>query len=404
MLKKNSLKAANVLLLFIFLTSLFGSFFGGILLFICASLLFKRVPISYFLFVVFVFSVVAFTQFTTTTQGNYDIVRYYMYYNLFANTTLNESWLFILDAGDPFFHILQFCIAQIFPDDPRMLSFILLFLNGGLILYAAQNFRIYSMNAENREMGLGNLSLLFWFLGFFLLISFPNYTNVLRQYLAMALFFVAVSRKTIKKSSWQFFLFSVMSHWSILFYILVFFLLKWLKNKDRMILALSPFFGMILMVLLPVLPLTLRMKEYLLGEEILGIDKTMLLICLVVQIFLVYILRQIKSTNKNLYILSLMSLSYAFLFLFNSTISTRHFYFLGILLVIMFFVIQNNQTILLKNKVNSFLLMMIFLLFSFYNVKALLSGNFEYRIFKDNQYMNSVIGIFDTDFPAEMIR
>ncbi len=48
--------------------------------------------------------------------------------------------------------------------------------------------------------------------------------------------------------------------------------------------------------------------------------------------------------------------------------------------------------------------MMIFLLFSFYNVKALLSGNFEYRIFKDNQYMNSVIGIFDTDFPAEMIR
>jgi len=327
-----------------------------------------------------------------------------MYYNLFANTTLNESWLFILDAGDPFFHILQYGIARVFPTDPRMFSFILSFLNGGLILYAALNFRIYSMNTGSRELGLGNFSLLFWFLGFFLLISFPNYTNVLRQYLAMVLFFVAISRKAINKSSWQFFVLAALSHWSILFYILVFFLFIWLKNKDRMILTISPFFGVILLVLLPVLPLTLKMKEYLLGEEILGIDKTMLLICLVVQIFLVYILRQVKSADKYLYILSLMSLSYAFLFLFNSTISTRHFYFLGILLVILFFVIQNNQTILLKNKVNSFLLMMIFLLFSFYNVKTLLSGNFEYRIFKDSQYMNSVIGIFDTDFPAEMIR
>ncbi|WP_260255376.1 EpsG family protein, partial [Elizabethkingia anophelis] len=278
-----------------------------------------------FIYIIFIFSLIAFTQYSTPKDGDYDMVRYYTIYDILADTNWKMAIAVIFRLGDVFFYFIEFLLTRIFPRDPRIMAFFFTFVIS-LNNYFAINYFLKFVNG--RKFNYNKLYIALYFLSFFLILNYPNMTNAYRQFFAMSLFFLALSRKLLGKKYIFLLILSIFSHWSMLIYLIIFILVKFLKNNTKFVLIGAVIINISINYLLPLLPFFgEKISTYTAGEEILGIDKAAITVNILVQILLLCYMYKRRIKFYDYFSLLLTLLSYSIIFLTNSTIITRHFFF-----------------------------------------------------------------------------
>lgn len=383
-----------ILVIFVFLVTFFVSTIFGIILFFFLLLVKKRFTAPFFFYVIFVISLISFTQYSIWSTTNYDMVGYYTVYDFFSHANFSEVLFFIFKKGDIFFYFLVWVLSKIFPDDPRMLGFFMPFITSYLALLTIKNFR--------KKIGVKKyftkVDLFLWCISFFLILSFPNYTNAYRQFLSVSLLIYAISRKALGQRFITFIILSALSHWSSIILIILYFLFEKLQKEDFKILFLMPVLGIFSTYILMALPLPEQAKYYLFGNEILGVDKTLIVTGTVIQIILYRYYLDYKYKFNEAYVISFMILAYNFFFIVNSTLLTRHYFFVSYFIVTTIVSFIGN-----KNKQN-FYFLFILIITIFINLKQYSNGEFIYDFFAKNLYIESALSIFTTPFPYEIIR
>lgn len=393
-------KVYNIGLLFIVLISFFISLLGGVFLFFLWSLSFKRVTIYGYLFPLLVIATIAFTQYSTTYDGDYDIVRYYTSYNLLSQCDLLTALLVIGVLGDYFFYFIVYLLSQVFPNDPRIMGFFFAFVTGGIMLIAYKNIALYAKKYDDGFRYFHTTQLLLWIIGFVFFISFTNYVNAYRQFFAMSLFLWAFSKNILHKSSLFIFILAFLSHWSIIMYLIPFYIFRF-QSKLFYIYFLLAFIVGILGITSMLNSTDLTLTDNYIHGEILGVDKTLILVLLLTILILAYVLSKF-DIQKRIYSLSLIFILWDFLFLRNSTLSVRLLFSISQLYTILFPLILLNNSGKMNNKYKNWLLVSALLLF-LYNMKSLCFSNFSYQIFTDYSLWNSICFILNTPFPTEII-
>ncbi|HFK5529596.1 TPA: EpsG family protein, partial [Elizabethkingia anophelis] len=249
----------------------------------------------------------------------------------------------IFRLGDVFFYFIEFLLTRIFPRDPRIMAFFFTFVIS-LNNYFAINYFLKFVNG--RKFNYNKLYIALYFLSFFLILNYPNMTNAYRQFFAMSLFFLALSRKLLGKKYIFLLILSIFSHWSMLIYLIIFILVKFLKNNTKFVLIGAVIINISINYLLPLLPFFgEKISTYTAGEEILGIDKAAITVNILVQILLLCYMYKRRIKFYDYFSLLLTLLSYSIIFLTNSTIITRHFFFVTnfILVVVLFANILYNK-------------------------------------------------------------
>ncbi|MBV6880179.1 EpsG family protein [Epilithonimonas ginsengisoli] len=397
-----------IFILLAFLVSFYISIALGLVIFVFCIAVSKKIAKLAFYFVCFIFGCISFTQYTNTSIGNYDIISYYsVYYYYLSDFSFNEFIVIALSLGDIFFYFVSFIVAQIFPYDPRFLSLVLTTCTMGLLFSSIDNFcQYYQKDNIEGEISYNRLQVFVWILSFFIIISFPNLTNVLRQFLAMSLFIYGVSRKTVGKHYITFFVLALLTHWSLLIYILLFFGFNAMKKYDTLLLISTPFFVISFIIVINYLPLSQRIvKGYLSGNEILGVDKTLIAINFVIQLLMLFVTFRLRKNYKEIYIILLFSVVYSLLFITNTTITMRHYYFISMLgTVVLMCACISRSPILNLHKENRIILFSVFCLFSYYNIKTMVEGDFSYLIFEENLLFTSLHDVFSSKFDITIIR
>lgn len=400
-----SLKFDVFLLVFIFFITTYISIGLGVILFISIVLFRKQITLPYFFYIIYLFALIAFTQYSTYKQGDYDIIRYYATYSIFSELNFTQVLPFFIIQGDVFFYFLVFLLTRIFPNDPRMLSFFFVVATSVFNLFAARNIG-YLINGKSYYYT--KKQLLFWFISFFLIISFPLFTNIFRQFFAMSLLFYGFSRKSLGKSYWLFIILAILSHWSMLIYVLLFLFLYKFRDREEIILAFAPLLSILFNFILPLIPFFKdKIQAYAMGEEILGVDKTLIAIVIFIQLALYVYLRSLKKIFKDWYLLLLIMLVFSCIFIFNSTIITRHYYFLSAYIAVLFTFSTSVSMVrnTLQNKLRkNILILLIILPLSTYIVWQMRVSSFKYDFFSENLLTTSGMSILTSNFPFEMIK
>lgn len=382
------------LILFLFVVTLFVSTFFGIVLFILLLLIKNKFSSVFFIYAIFIVSLISFTQYSRWSTTNYDMVGYYNTFYRFSQFNFLEASKFIVAKGDIFFYFLVWVLSKMFTEDPRMLGFFMPFIISYLALLTIKNFR--------KKIGVKKyftkVDLFLWCISFFLILSFPNYTNAYRQFLSVSLLIYAISRKALGQRFITFIILSALSHWSSIILIILYFLFEKLQKEDFKILFLMPVLGIFSTYILMALPLPEQAKYYLFGNEILGVDKTLIVTGTVIQIILYRYYLDYKYKFNEAYVISFMILAYNFFFIVNSTLLTRHYFFVSYFIVITIVSFVGN-----KNKQN-FYFLFILIITIFINLKQYSNGEFIYDFFAKNLYIESALSIFTTPFPYEIIR
>ncbi|MDV3955449.1 hypothetical protein CMT74_06145 [Elizabethkingia anophelis] len=397
-------KIDNVLVILIFLITFYISVIGGIALFILYILFKSEFSSISFIYIIFIFSLIAFTQYSTPKLGDYDMVRYYTIYDILADTNWKMAIAVIFRLGDIFFYFIEFLLTRIFPHDPRMMAFFFTFVIS-LNNYFAINYFLIFINGK--KFSYNKLYIVLYFLSFFLILNYPNMTNAYRQFFAMSLFFLAISRKLLGKKYIFLIILSIFSHWSMLIYLIIFILVKFLKNNTKFVLIGAVIINIFINYLLPVIPFFgEKISAYTSGEEILGIDKAAITVNILVQILLLCYIYKRRIKFYDYFSLLLTLLSYSIIFLTNSTIITRHFFFVTnfILVVVLFAnILYNKNREIGRVKYNIYYTIIIALTM-FLNIKQLYYGNFNYLFLSKKLYYSSAFEILTTPFPYEIIR
>ena len=382
------------LILFLFVVTLFVSTFFGIVLFILLLLIKNKFSSVFFIYAIFIVSLISFTQYSRWSTTNYDMVGYYNTFYRFSQFNFLEASKFIVAKGDIFFYFLVWVLSKMFTEDPRMLGFFMPFITSYLALLTIKNFR--------KKIGVKKyftkVDLFLWCISFFLILSFPNYTNAYRQFLSVSLLIYAISRKALGQRFITFIILSALSHWSSIILIILYFLFEKLQKEDFKILFLMPVLGIFSTYILMALPLPEQAKYYLFGNEILGVDKTLIVTGTVIQIILYRYYLDYKYKFNEAYVISFMILAYNFFFIVNSTLLTRHYFFVSYFIVTTIVSFIRN-----KNKRNLYFLF-ILIITIFINLKQYSNGEFIYDFFAKNLYIESALSIFTTPFPYEIIR
>ena len=382
------------LILFLFVVTLFVSTFFGIVLFILLLLIKNKFSSVFFIYAIFIVSLISFTQYSRWSTTNYDMVGYYNTFYRFSQFNFLEASKFIVAKGDIFFYFLVWVLSKMFTEDPRMLGFFMPFITSYLALLTIKNFR--------KKIGVKKyftkVDLFLWCISFFLILSFPNYTNAYRQFLSVSLLIYAISRKALGQRFITFIILSALSHWSSIILIILYFLFEKLQKEDFKILFLMPVLGIFSTYILMALPLPEQAKYYLFGNEILGVDKTLIVTGTVIQIILYRYYLDYKYKFNEAYVISFMILAYNFFFIVNSTLLTRHYFFVSYFIVTTIVSFIGN-----KNKQN-FYFLFILIITIFINLKQYSNGEFIYDFFAKNLYIESALSIFTTPFPYEIIR
>lgn len=389
----------NIGIFFSVFFSFFISVFLGVFFFFCLLFFFQRVTFLGFLFPLLIIGTVAFTQYTTIEEGDYDIVRYYTFYDILSQGTFWEAMVFIGLSGDYFFYFIVYILSLIVPDDPRVMSFFFSFTTGLIMLVTYRCFFDYFHKNDAVERYTSPIQLIIWAIGFFCIINFANYTNAYRQFFATALFLWAVSRYFTNKSYLLILLLSLLSHWSILMYLIPFFILR--SNLKLMYLVLCGTFFLGLFGVSNILSgiSQSNVASYASGE-ILGVDRTLILVVIVAVFLLSYILYLADRAWK-VYLFSLIFMIYALLFLKQSTLMIRLSFAISQFIVILFPLLYLNKQSYIRRRNIHLLMLSVFVCFFSYNVKSILSGNFSYLIF--DTFFNSIYSIWCSPFPAEML-
>ena len=398
--KKNN-KVEFFIFCFIFLSTTFISIVAGLMLFFCYLLLYKN---SYsrisFIYICYVYAIISFTQYSTISTTDYDIIRYYSTYDIFAELNFDDAGKVILLNGDVFFYSVVYFLSKLFPSDPRILAFFFTFLTSVLLFLTIDNYVLKFSNKKRYNLS----SLFFWIISFFLITSFPNLTNAYRQFFAMSLLLYGISRKELNKKYLIFLILAILSHWSMIVYLALYLLIGKFKGRLNYVLLVVPVISFFINIILPNLSFSERINSYLFGDEILGIDKTILVITMLVQTILLFIMNEYKAKLGVFYILGLACISYNLVFLVNSTIVIRHLFFVGFLVTIIFVFFLNVFPSFFYKNSKRIKFDLILLLLIFYNVKSLLLGGSIYLIFENQSYLQPFLLILRSPFPYEIIR
>lgn len=389
----------------IFLITFFISVIGGILLFLLYVLLNNKFTFVPFVYVIFIFSLISFTQYSTFKEGYYDMVRYYSHYMIFSDLNWNSIKLILFENRDVFFYFLTFLLSKIYPDDPRMMAFLFMFLTSINNYLSWKYYLTFNSKKLNIEISFDKIFIILWICSFFLILNFPNLTNAYRQYFALSLFFLAISRKLLGKKYILFIILSILTHWSMLIYLIIFLFIKYIKNNYKIAFILGGILYIFINLVLPFVPFFGdKIASYTGADEILGVDKTTIIINIVIQFFLLMYIVRLKITNDYLTVL-LALIFYTIIFITNSTIIIRHFFFVSnyILVVILFNNILLNKRLNKDLKRNLYYTIII-LATLFLNIKQMYLGSFNYWFFSKQWYSMSAYEILTTPFPYEIIR
>lgn len=385
-----------ILVIFVFLVTFFVSTIFGIILFFFLLLVKKRFTAPFFFYVIFVISLISFTQYSRWSTTNYDMVGYYTVYDFFSHANFSEVLFFIFKKGDIFFYFLVFLISKIFPNDPRMLGFIMPFLTASLAFLTIINFKKFL----ETKYSFYRVHVFLWCFAFFFIISFPNFTNAYRQFLSIALFIYAVSLRLVgkKKLYLLMLVFSALSHWSSIIIIALYYVFLKFQKEDFKVLVFMLIMGVFSSYVLMIIPLPEQAKFYLFGNEILGIDKTQIILGTLLQIILFWYYLDLKNKINSAYVTAFLLLGYNFFFIVNSTLLTRHSF------LVTYFITVSLISYINIGQFKRVLFIPLILITVFFNIKQLNNGEFEYMFFSKKMYFESAMNVFSTPFPYEIIR
>lgn len=145
-----------------------------------------------------------------------------------------------------------------------------------------------------------------------------------------------------------------------------------------------------------------RAAAFFTDEEILGVDKTLMLILFLSLLMVIYVLSKIDTDEKKLSVIMYSILFLDAFFLFRSSLATRFYYNFTQYLTILFPIMISSGKIFKKNTASLFMII-TFGLIMFYNVKQIIQADFSYQIFSPYSILDSAITIFSTPFPTEML-
>ena len=384
----------------IFLFTLFINVWIGTFLFLLSLTTISKVNYLWFLFPLFIIALIEFTQYTTYDMGDYDILRYYAYYNAFAHSTQSEAIILLGLTGQYTFYIIIFVLSKIFPEDPRWFSFFFPLITGSVLYFSYKNFFTFFKLKYLLNRTYGPLEIVMWILGFVCIISVVNLGNIVRQYLAFSLFIFSYSRFLLGKRYWLGLVLCFFAHWSMSIFVTLFLLFRNKPEKMRMFLLPALFLGVANVAQLLGL-IDYRIMGWI-ETEALGVDKTLMLILFFSTLMLYYYLIKIDVTNKTVFILMCIML-FEYIFIWRSSLATRFFYnyneYFEVLLPILPFI--KNQHI--NPRIVNLFWMAPALFVSLYNYIQINRSNFEYLIFSRYGFWNSAIDILTTPLPSGLL-
>lgn len=398
-IEKSNNRNFNILLILAFLTSFFISIAIGCFIFVLLLFYFKRVSYWGFAFPLVIISTIAFTQYSTPYDGDYDIIRYYSFYDAFSDKDFGEAALMILLTGEYFFYTLIYVLSQIIPDDPRAFSFFFSMLTGIILINTYINFSQYSKAQGIINYDNSTFQLLIWICGFIGIISIVNYTNIVRQFFSTSLFLYAYSRFLINKQYKIFLLLSLFSHWTMGMYVLPFLVFKSRPHLINKFLIIALIAG-----ILNVSSLLVHINErisYFLEGEILGIDKTLMVILFISICISSFIISKLDN-NRRICFLFILILCLDFSFITRSSVATRFYYFFIELLAVVLPIIAVNVKVINNPSLRFLVLFLCSIIFA-YNVKQIMLADFTYQIFTEYSIWDSIYFILSTPFPTEII-
>lgn len=401
MTKRFLIKKSDLIVLISLFIASFVSIVAGCIFFLFFIFVSRKMTDLAFIFPIFVISVIAFTQYTTDMQGDYDILRYYMHYYVLSDCGIKDGLAYIFLLGDYFFYIIVFIISKIVPADPRFFSFFFSLLTGMIMLSSYKEIVHYCETNRKMSSCYRPINMFVWVFGFVCIISIVNYTNIVRQFFSFSLFILAVARHMNGKHWIIFLIFAMLSHWSMIMYAILYFIGSKYPRTLLKCCAIAFVFGF-LDISAIVANFSDRAAAFFTDEEILGVDKTLMLILFLSLLMVIYVLSKIDTDEKKLSVIMYSILFLDAFFLFRSSLATRFYYNFTQYLTILFPIMISSGKIFKKNTASLFMII-TFGLIMFYNVKQIIQADFSYQIFSPYSILDSAITIFSTPFPTEML-
>lgn len=390
----------NILLGVILLITLFLNVWIGVFSFLLALAFIKKANIWWFLFPIFIISVIEFTQYTTYDTGDYDILRYYTTYDILAKSNLEHAFFLVNLTGQFSFYYIVFIISQILPDDPRWFSFFFPLISGTFLYLSYNNFSEYFKDKRILDRSDKPMQVILWIFGFVFIISIINLGNIVRQYFAFSLLIYSYSRFLIGRRYWITLVLCFFAHWSMIIFIALFLIFK--SKPQKLALSLLPALALGVVNVASILALFNERILAWLESEILGIDKTLMVVLFVSTLSLFLSLVKIDHSKK--LVLILMSIMfYEYIFIWRSSLATRFFYnfnefFATIIPILPFIKMKNRDAGVIR-----LLWIIPCILLIYYNSIQLYRSNFEYLIFSKYGFWNSAIDILSTPLPSGLL-
>lgn len=387
---------------------LFVSFLGGVLFFLSILITSQKVRIVHVLISSYIFGVIAFSQVSTPTTSDFDIIRYYSLYDLFSNLSPREAFSVIFITGDWLFYSFEFLISCFFPNDPRFLSFFCTFTTVLLISYSLINLKsTIDTSIEIKDKSITGITYFVFLLSFMLMVSLLNFTNVLRQYLAIAtiIYLMSIYSKTNVLSRCLLSIAACLTHWSSITLLIPFFVFKYIRRKTIIMGILLGSFLLGFIGFPIVLSNISLLGSYLGGSEILGLDRSFQAIALFSALLLLYFILNRKDTDHLFYFISSLIFN---IFIFSSFSSVL--FRLGLIMTILITVLFTLYSMLNYQGKQIALTRTIFIILltlnSLYNINSLARSysNMHYEIFTTKYLLSPGIEIFSSEFDREMIE
>lgn len=408
-----------------FFIGYFISFMLGVAIFIVASICAKHVNLWGYLFFIFIISIIAFTNYSNTADGDYDINRYYSYYTrLYDCRSLPDLAFMLYDSRDTMFYFIVWLSTFVLPEDPRWFGFFFTALTSLLLLFSFFNI---SKKVFKEDIVCNKMSLCLFCLGFLLVIRFVDFTNGYRQHFAFALFlfFYSLNVKSVFKAILMLLTCFIHSSNFMLVAILLGLKASGIYKNTRWLFFLCAFFGFLVLGLIAlILGANNHYTSYLLGPEELGVDNKIRVIMIVTTLLYTLFFKKYyyatqgsnyikQNPFSDIYMFASLFLAISLAFVSRSTLMIRFAFdwtdFLVVTSPITYHLLKGNKFIIVKYpKTKNFqnfryALTIIWLLFGMYNFLKIGTGKFEYMLFSTYGVFVPINSIINSTLPAGLI-
>jgi len=372
--------------------SIYVSLVFGVIMYLIYVCCLKRITFIHYVYPIFIFACVAFTTYSSWKHGDSDIIRYYDSYNSYRNLSFLSGITHVISNKDSGFYFLVLCVSHILPKDPRWFSFFMVTLTSLLYLLS---YRFYNKGFFYRKS-----SLFLWTFSFVCIISFHNYTNAYRQFLAFAIFIIALRYYRYHWKAIICFSIAFIFHWSMIMLIVPYYGFGLIHNKNyrNSILIICLLLGLIGFGSI-LYSLNHNTGIYY-GAQVLGVDKTMMLVqflSITISYILIINSKQFHSYDYQLFTALVSLTSIIYIFILDSTVITRLSFNWTSL-----FVILLPSMLILKSRIAIPRLFVgcCILLFVTYNLISLSRGiPISYMLFTDYGINSSFYSIVSSPSP-----